>query len=73
MAGDFIVVLFVCGRDSDVFAAQRELDQLVYSIKAKGGDATSTPVDVGIVIEGVEVLHDLGNITSACAILMGMQ
>ncbi len=35
-------------------------------------DATTTPVDVGIVIEGVEVLHDLGDIASACALLMGV-
>ncbi|XP_073714153.1 uncharacterized protein [Misgurnus anguillicaudatus] len=61
--------------DSDGCAARRELDQLVfgiYSINAEGGDATSTSVDVGIVIEDVEVLHDLGDITSACAILMGV-
>ncbi|XP_065116573.1 uncharacterized protein [Paramisgurnus dabryanus] len=61
--------------DSDGCTAQRELDELVfgiYSINAEGGDANSTPVDVGIVIEGVEVLHDLGDIASACAILMGV-
>ncbi len=75
MAGDFIVVLFVCGKDSDGCAAQRDLEQVVfgiYSINAEGGDATTTPVDVGIVIEGVEVLHDLGDIASACALLMGV-
>ncbi len=75
MAGDFIVALFVCGKDSDGCAAQRVLEQAVfgiYSINPEGGDATTTPVDVGIVIEGVEVLHDLGDIASACALLMGV-
>ncbi len=64
----------MCGKDSDGCAAQRDLEQVVfgiYSINAEGGDAT-TPVDVGIVIEGVEVLHDLGDIASACALLMGV-
>ncbi|KAF4114277.1 hypothetical protein G5714_004500 [Onychostoma macrolepis] len=59
----------------DGCAAQRDLEQVVfgiYSINAEGGDATTTPVDVGIVIEGVEVLHDLGDNASACALLMGV-
>ncbi|RXN39389.1 LINE-1 type transposase domain-containing 1 [Labeo rohita] len=45
---------------------------LAISINAEGGDATNIPVDVGIVIEGVEVLQDLGDIASACALLMGV-
>ncbi len=70
-----LLSFFVCGKDSDGCAAQRDLEQVVfgiYSINAEGGDATTTPVDVGIVIEGVEVLHDLGDIASACALLMGV-
>ncbi len=62
-------------KDSDGCAAQRDLEQVVfgiYSINAEGGDATTTPVDVGIVTEGVEVLHDLGDIASACVLLMGV-
>ncbi|XP_072561238.1 uncharacterized protein [Paramormyrops kingsleyae] len=61
--------------DSDGSAAQRDLEQVVfgiYSINAEGGDGTNTPVDVGIVIEGVEVLQGLGDIASACALLMGV-
>lgn len=61
---------FVCGKDSDGCAAQRDLEQV--QINAEGGDATTAPTDVGIVIEGVEVLHDLGDIASACALLMGV-
>lgn len=62
-------------KDTDGTAAQRELERLtlgVYIIKVEGGDATTPPADVGIVIEGVEVLHDLGDVTSACALLMGV-
>ncbi|KAF4109145.1 hypothetical protein G5714_010218 [Onychostoma macrolepis] len=61
--------------DSDGCAAQRDLEQVVfgiYSIDAEGGDATTISADVGIVTEGVEVLHDLGDIASACALLMGV-
>lgn len=65
----------MCGKDSDGCAAQRDLDHVVfgiYSINVEGGDATTIPADVGIVIEGVEVLHDLGDLASACALLMGV-
>uniref|UniRef100_A0A3Q2T7Y7 PB1 domain-containing protein n=1 Tax=Fundulus heteroclitus TaxID=8078 RepID=A0A3Q2T7Y7_FUNHE len=62
-------------KDADGTAVQRELGLLtlgIYSIKVKGGDATTPPADVGIVVEGVEVLHDLGDIASVCALLMGV-
>ena len=60
-------------KDSD--AVQRGLEQVIlgiFSISVEGGDATVPPAYVGIVIEGVEVLHDLGDISSACALLMGV-
>lgn len=63
-------------KDTDGTAAQRELEQLtlgIYIIKVEGGDATTPPADVGIVIEGVEVLHDLRDVASACALLMGVR
>lgn len=65
----------MCGKDSDGCAVQKDLDQMVfgiYIVNVEGGDATTTPADVGIVIEGVEVLHELGDIASACALLMGV-
>ncbi|XP_048854242.1 uncharacterized protein LOC125721828 [Brienomyrus brachyistius] len=68
-------ILFKEYLDTDDTAVQRELEQLtlgIYSVKVEGGDATTPPADVGIVIEGVEVLHDLGDVTSACALLMGV-
>lgn len=54
---------------------QGEVEQIlhgIHSITVEGGDATTPPADVGIVIEGVEVLHDLGDIATACALLMGV-
>ncbi|XP_071343618.1 uncharacterized protein [Trachinotus anak] len=62
-------------KDSDATAVQRELERLIfgiYSVSVEGGDATTPPADVGIVIEGVEVLPDLGDVASACALLMGV-
>ena len=40
----------------------------IYSIDVKGGDTATPPADVGIVIQRVEVLHDLGDFASACAL-----
>lgn len=60
-------------KDADGTAAQRELELLtlgIYSVKVEGGDATTPPADVGIVIKGVEVLHDLGDVAST--LLMGV-
>ncbi|KAG7492212.1 hypothetical protein MATL_G00012000 [Megalops atlanticus] len=68
-------ILFKEYLDSDATAVERELEQVIlgiYSINVEGGDATTPPADVGIVIEGVGVLHDLGDIASACALLMGV-
>ncbi|CAB1457278.1 unnamed protein product [Pleuronectes platessa] len=58
----------------DTDAVERELQHIIlgiYSINVEGGDATTSPADVGIVIEGVEVLHDLRDIASASALMMG--
>ncbi|XP_027143204.1 uncharacterized protein LOC113747491 [Larimichthys crocea] len=68
-------ILFKEYLDTDGAAAQREIEQLtlgIYSIKVDGGDVTTLPADVGIVIEGVEVLQDLRDVASACALLMGV-
>ncbi|XP_028460248.1 uncharacterized protein LOC114572697 [Perca flavescens] len=68
-------ILFKEYLDADVVAAERELEQLtfaIYSVNVEGGDATTPPADVGIVIEGAEILHNLGDIACACALLMGV-
>ena len=35
-------------------------------------DALSPPKDIGLVVDGVEVLNDLSSIASACAMLFGL-
>lgn len=62
-------------KDSDATVVQSELDQVVHGIHTinfKKGNIKTPPADVGIVIEGVDVLHDLENIAFACALLMGV-
>lgn len=70
----FFCHVFLSHVDSDP-TTQREVEEMlhgIYSVTIEGGDATTPPSDVGIVIEGVEVLHDLGDIVTACARLMGV-
>ncbi|MEQ2213956.1 hypothetical protein XENOCAPTIV_024545, partial [Xenoophorus captivus] len=43
----------------------------IFIIKKEGAEPTDDLEDVGIIIEGVEVLHGLGNIANAVAILFG--
>ncbi|KAL7861551.1 hypothetical protein SRHO_G00129920 [Serrasalmus rhombeus] len=59
--------------DSDY--AQRDLEQLtmaVLAIRGEGEGLREPPEDIGIVIEGVEVLHELTSVASACALLLGL-
>ena len=44
----------------------------IFAIKKEGAEPTDDLEDVGIIIEGVEVLHDLGNVANALAILFGL-
>ncbi|KAI9520765.1 hypothetical protein NQZ68_013170 [Dissostichus eleginoides] len=60
--------------DKDVETDQ-SVDQMVlgiFAIKKEGAEPTDSLADVGIVIEGVEVLNDLQNIANALAILFGL-
>ncbi|XP_033981450.1 uncharacterized protein LOC117478557 [Trematomus bernacchii] len=53
----------------------QSVDQMVlgiFAIKKEGAEPTDSLADVGIVIEGVEVLNDLQNIANALAILFGL-
>ncbi|KAL6483828.1 hypothetical protein MHYP_G00087000 [Metynnis hypsauchen] len=55
--------------------AQRDLEQLnmaVFAIRREGEGLQEPPEDIGIVIEGMEVLHELTSVTSACALLLGL-
>ncbi|XP_066529235.1 uncharacterized protein [Hoplias malabaricus] len=61
--------------DSSGDDAQMELKQLtmaVFVIQKEGEGLKEPPEDIGIVIEGVEVLHDLTSVASACALLLGL-
>ncbi|KAI3374516.1 hypothetical protein L3Q82_006327 [Scortum barcoo] len=44
----------------------------VFVIRKEGEGLQETPADIGIVIEGMEVLHDLTSVASACAHLLGL-
>ena len=44
----------------------------VYVIHKVGAEPEDEPEDIGVLIEGEEVLSGLGNITNACALLFGL-
>ena len=44
----------------------------VFVIRKEGEGLQQPPEDIGIVIEGVEVLHELTSVASACALLLGL-
>ncbi|KAL7831297.1 hypothetical protein SRHO_G00308000 [Serrasalmus rhombeus] len=61
--------------DKDSDYTQRDLEQLtmaVFAICREGEVLQESPEDIGIVIEGVEVLHELTSVASACALLLGL-
>ena len=43
----------------------------VFLIRKEGVGLQEPPEDIGIVIEGVEVLHELTSVASACVLLLG--
>ncbi|KAI3375435.1 hypothetical protein L3Q82_021918 [Scortum barcoo] len=61
--------------DNSAEDVQRDLEQLttaVFVIRKEGEGLQEPPADIGIVIEGMEVLHDLTSVASACAHLLGL-
>lgn len=44
----------------------------VYVIRHEGAEPTELPEDVGVIIEGVEVLQDLRDVANGCAVLLGL-
>ncbi|KAK5621389.1 hypothetical protein CRENBAI_007612 [Crenichthys baileyi] len=61
------------GRSGD--DAEMELQQLsmaVFVIRKEGEGLKEPPEDIGIVIEGVDGLHDLTSVASAWALLLGL-
>uniref|UniRef100_A0A667ZT98 Uncharacterized protein n=1 Tax=Myripristis murdjan TaxID=586833 RepID=A0A667ZT98_9TELE len=45
----------------------------VYVIQKDGAEPGDDPEDIGVLLEGVEVLSGLGNIVIACALLFGLK
>lgn len=44
----------------------------IYVIKHPGADADQAPEDIGIIVEGFQVLQGLKDVSSACALLFGI-
>uniref|UniRef100_A0A3Q2D2W4 PB1 domain-containing protein n=1 Tax=Cyprinodon variegatus TaxID=28743 RepID=A0A3Q2D2W4_CYPVA len=68
-------ILFNSLQGSSGDDAQMELKQLtmaVFVIRKEEEGLKEPPEDIGIVIEGVEVLQDLTSVASACALLLGL-
>ncbi|XDV12036.1 hypothetical protein PO909_000791 [Leuciscus waleckii] len=62
-------------KDVDSESAEADIKKTVmgiYVVKHEFAEATDDPEDVGIVLEGVEVLSGLGNVAMATAMLLGL-
>ena len=44
----------------------------IYVIKQPGAYVDQSPEDISIIVEGVQVLHELKDVTTACALLFGI-
>ena len=57
-------------QDSQAEEAERDLQKLtIFVFRKEGEELFHTPEDVGIIVEGVEVLNQLTSFASACAVL----
>ncbi|KAL1252641.1 hypothetical protein QQF64_017334 [Cirrhinus molitorella] len=62
-------------RDVETASNEADIKKIVLGIhvvKHEFADATEDPEDIGIVLEGVEVLSGLGNVALAKAMLLGL-
>lgn len=61
-------------QDSDVDNIQAEMETVfgVFVIRREGAEHDDGPEDVGIILEGVEVLNELGNVPVAVAMLFAL-
>ncbi|XP_051779502.1 uncharacterized protein LOC114646060 isoform X2 [Erpetoichthys calabaricus] len=68
-------IMAVAAKNGNPNDAEREIEQTVmgiYVIRREGEDDTEEAEDVGVVLEGVEVLNELKNIVSAFIMLFGL-
>ena len=70
----FCFYFFPLFQDTQKEVAESELEQVTMAIfiVRKDGDPLRHPEDIGVVIEGVEVLNNLASVASAFAMLLGL-
>ncbi|KAK1906532.1 Autophagy-related protein 11 [Dissostichus eleginoides] len=59
-------------RTDDLQKEMEELTMAVFVIRKEGEGLQEPLADIGIIIEGVEVLNELPSVASACALLLGL-
>ncbi len=76
-----MLIFFICHlqfffpKDVDPASTEADIKKTVlgvYVVKHEFADATEDPEDIGIVLEGMEVLSGLGNVALATAMLLGL-
>ncbi|KAJ4932730.1 hypothetical protein JOQ06_011145 [Pogonophryne albipinna] len=68
---DELIMEYLDSRTDDLQKEMEELTMGVFVIRKEGG-LQEPPADIGIIIEGVEVLNELPSVASACALLLGL-
>ncbi|CAM4276629.1 unnamed protein product [Leuciscus chuanchicus] len=61
--------------DTDFENSERDMANTVigiYIIRPEDAEACDPPSDVGLIVEGVTVLQNIGDVTKACALLLGV-
>ncbi|KAI5086565.1 sterile alpha motif domain-containing protein 3-like, partial [Silurus meridionalis] len=53
-------------------AALKEMVISVFVIRCEGCEVDDEPADVGLILEGVTALEDLGNVSNGVALLIGL-
>ncbi|KAF3847130.1 hypothetical protein F7725_020158 [Dissostichus mawsoni] len=68
-------IMDIFDQDSRTDDLQKEMEELtmaVFVIRKEGEGLQEPLADIGIIIEGVEVLNELPSVASACALLLGL-
>ncbi|KAJ4947587.1 hypothetical protein JOQ06_009622 [Pogonophryne albipinna] len=69
---DELIKEYLDSRTDDLQKEMEELTMGVFVIRKEGEGLQEPPADIGIIIEGVEVLNELPSVASACALLLGL-
>jgi len=65
-------VCCACYKAEDEVRLQEGIEETTVGIYVVKQDATSTPDDIGIIVEGQQVVEGLNNVALAVAILFGL-